>query len=86
MDEGSDYYDHMIPADALKRIRKVIIHHYVCDIEGFSFFDKDRKLLWEIGTTSFGVLPGETVVEIAENEVIIGVKARHTRPSVYSDF
>jgi hypothetical protein len=38
----------MIPTDALNKIRSVKIH-YSAIIHAFSFFDKDRKLLWEIG-------------------------------------
>ena len=42
-------YTHMIPADALNKIRSVEIHYNAC-IRGFSFFDKDGALLWEIGS------------------------------------
>jgi hypothetical protein len=38
----------MIPTDALKKIRLVSIHYYIC-ITGFSFFDKDGALLYKIG-------------------------------------
>ncbi len=67
-------YDHFIPSDALNKIRSVDIHYYYTDcITGFSFFDKDGALLWEIGeTSSYNV---ETV-EIAESERIIGVVAK----------
>ena len=42
----------MLPADALNKIRSVTIHS--CGgINGFSFFDKDGALLWEIGDTYF---------------------------------
>ncbi len=42
----------MIPQDALDKIRSVDIHHYYSDrIAGFSFFDKDGALLWDIGYT-----------------------------------
>jgi hypothetical protein len=85
-DDDLYYFDHMIPADALKRIRSVNIHYNDYYITGFFFFDKNGALLWEIRTTGFPFLAGETVVEIAENEVIIGVKARHIRPSTFSDF
>ncbi len=52
--EDTDYYDHMIPADAIKKIRSVAIHSgFVC-IWAFSFFDKDGALLWEIGFTGLG--------------------------------
>ncbi len=63
----------MIPADALKIIRSVRIHYNSAYIVGFSFFDKDGLHLWRIGQTfSFG---SETV-EIAEDEVIVGVVAK----------
>jgi hypothetical protein len=43
-------FTHMIPADALHKIRSVTIHYdpnfYIV---GFSFFDKDGALLWNIG-------------------------------------
>ena len=39
----------MIPKDALKEIRSVNIYHNTYYIVGFSFFDKDGALLWEIG-------------------------------------
>ena len=43
-------YTHMIPADALNRIRSITIHyHENYRITGFSFFDKDGALLWRIG-------------------------------------
>ncbi len=47
----------MIPKRALKKIRRVDIHYdrVSCYITGFSLFDKDGALLWEIGEI------GETV-------------------------
>ena len=66
-------FTHMIPAEALNKIRSVTIHYWGTII-GFSFFDKDGALLWKIGGTA-SVLKKETV-EIAENERIIGVKAK----------
>ena len=77
----------MIPADALKMIRSVYIHYLLDCIFGFSFFDKDGALLWEIGWTTYAGWKKETV-EIAENERIMGVKAKlydHYQ-SVYSNF
>ncbi len=77
----------MIPKKALNKIRSVTIHiHYYSGcIYGFSFFDKDKKLLWEIG----GIDPKftETVV-LAENEVIVGVVAKlhEDYQSRYTDF
>ncbi len=49
-DERFNYYDRMIPADLLNKIRSVTIYNnYHNCINGFSFFDKDGELLWEIG-------------------------------------
>jgi hypothetical protein len=69
-------YTHMMPADARNKIRSVNIHynHYYCHILGFEFFDKDGALLWEIGWTDAD--HDVETVEIAENERIIGVKAK----------
>jgi len=64
----------MIPADALNKIKSVTIHHIYVHITGFSFFDKDGALLWKIGST-WPLLRVETVL-IADNEVIVGVKAK----------
>ncbi len=68
------YYDIMLPADALNKIRSVIIHYYNI-IKGFSFFDKDGAPLWKIGYYSDDWLKHETVL-LAENEVIVGVVAK----------
>ena len=48
--DNQTVYDHMIPKDALNKIRSINIYysHRIC---GFSFFDKDKKLLWNIGDT-----------------------------------
>ena len=40
---------HMIPKDALNKIRSVFILYDDDFVRGFSFFDKDKKLLWEVG-------------------------------------
>ena len=50
-DEFGRNYDHMIPKKALNKIRSVnIYYHDVYHfIFGFTFFDKDGALLWEIG-------------------------------------
>ncbi len=69
----------MMPADALNKIRSVNIHYNDHTIRGFSFFDKDGALLWEIGNTYSW--PGKETVVLAENEVIIGVKAKLHRKS-----
>ncbi len=44
-------YSHMIPTDALSKLRSVTIH-YNNYIRGFSFFDKDGEELWKIGETT----------------------------------
>ena len=67
-------HTHMIPADALNKIRSVTIYYNTHHIMGFSFFDKDRKLLWETGDTYAG-FDKETVM-LADNEVIVGVVAK----------
>ncbi len=76
----------MIPKDALKRIRSVTIYHRDSFIEGFTFFDKDGALLWEIGWID----PDDDMetVLLAENEVIVGVVAKlYPRcQSCYTDF
>ncbi len=84
-DDTTDYYDHMMPADAHNKIRSVTIYQKLGYIGGFSFFDKDGALLWEIGYTDTYY---KETVEIAENERIIGVKAKliGSYQSVYSDF
>jgi hypothetical protein len=76
----------MIPKDALKKIKRVTIHYnYIC-ISGFSFFDKDGALLWMHGDTGYFGFKKETV-QIAENEVIVGVVAKLVpgRLSQYTD-
>ena len=44
-------HTHMIPKDAIKKIRSVTIHYYNDGIYGFSFLDKDGALLYKIGLT-----------------------------------
>ncbi len=73
-DEDLKYYDHMIPADALKKIRSVTIHFGTSCIWGFSFFDKDGALLWKIGDTRSNWK--KEIVVLEENEVIVGVVAK----------
>jgi hypothetical protein len=77
-------YTFMIHKKALNKIRSVNIYHDVSSIAGFSFFDKDGALLWEIGDTTCSK---ETVL-LEENEVIVGVVAKLCLDwqSVYSDF
>ncbi len=68
-------HTHMIPDDALKKIRSVTIHYIPNDcIWGFSLFDKNDELLWKIGLTH-STLSVETVL-LAENELIVGVVAK----------
>ncbi len=50
-DSYNNYYDHMMPSDALHKIRSVNIYHDCDYITGFCFFDKDGALLWKIGYT-----------------------------------
>ncbi len=84
-DGDRKYYDHMIPADVINRIRSITIH-YLNTIGGFCFFDKDGALLWKIG--GFESCMDKETVEIAENERIIGVKAKLWGgfQSIYSDW
>ncbi len=76
----------MLPSDELHKIRSVTIHHFFAYIYGFSFFDKDGAILLEIGSTE-SCWSDETV-DIAENEVIVGVVAKlySDRKPVFSDF
>ncbi len=86
-DRNTDYYVHLMPAGCHNKIRSVSIHYFGC-INGFSFFDKEGALLWEIGEAD-GLFTCETeTVLIAENEVIIGVVAKLFiyYQSIYTDF
>ncbi len=76
----------MIPIDALNKIRRVTIYDNACWIGGFSFFDKDGALLWEIGYLQPWF--DKETVELAENEVIVGVVAKLSKcsQSYYTDF
>ena len=67
----------MMPEGAHLNIRSVHIYYYYGGgIGGFKFFNKDKSLLWDIGyTPSDSDLDVETV-ELEDNEVIIGVKAK----------
>ncbi len=77
---GLKSYDHIIPADSNKNIKRVDIHHFTkrsihgdyngC-ITGFSFFDQDHSLFWKIGKTGNKL----TTVVLSDNEVITGVVA-----------
>ena len=76
---------HMIPERALKKIKYFRIHYTVC-IRGFTFYDKDKKLLWRIGQT-YSSLSVETVM-LKENEAIVCVvcKLYPGEQSRFSDF
>ncbi len=65
----------MMPEGCHNKIRSVRIYYYYHFIAGFSFLDKDMKLLWKIGSITQSSLKVETVL-IADYEVIVGVKAR----------
>ncbi len=45
-------YTHMMPEGSHKKIRSVSIYFSYRTIDGFSFYDKDRKLLQAIGETT----------------------------------
>ncbi len=79
-------YTHMLPADALNKISHVTIRHLNDFIYSFSFFDKEWELLWEIGEIKSGF--NKETVDIAENEVIVGVVAKllNSLQSCYTDF
>ena len=83
-DEDCDYFDHMIPAGRLNRIRSVRIN-FSNVILGFKFFDKEKKLLWKIGEWNNEDSEVATV-QIAENEVIIGMVGGLHHQSTYLDF
>ena len=77
-DKGKTYYDNMIPADTLHKIRSVKIYYPIYPdscIYCFCFFDKDGALLWEIGDTTQKYYSAVTVL-LEENEVIVGVVAK----------
>jgi hypothetical protein len=86
-DENTDYHTHLIPKDALNKIRTVNIHFSSRCIFGFSFFDKDVALIWKIGVTTGSGSRMETVM-LAGNEVIVGVVAKlyPGEQSSYTDF
>jgi hypothetical protein len=85
-DQWPTKYTHIMPEGSHNKIRSVSIHYLGC-INGFSFFDKDKKLLWKIGNTTNRTNCVKTVV-IEENEVIVGVVAKlyPNLQSLYSDF
>ena len=76
----------MIPADAIKKIRRVDIHRGDYYIGGFSFFDKDGALLCKIGKTDWEI--GKETVMLEENEVVVGLVAKlfKDNQSLYTDF
>ncbi len=80
-------YTHMFPEASVTKIRSVEIHTSEARIAGFMFLDKEGALLWKIGWTK-GQSCNVEIVDIAENEVIVGVvgKLFQDRQSVYTDF
>ena len=76
----------MMPEGAHLNIRSVHIYYDGC-VYGFKFFNKHNSLLWEIGYTTDSYYKVETV-ELEDNEVIIGVKAKlyPGDQSWYTDF
>jgi len=88
-------YTLMFPASSIDKIRHVTVYYEPDEcITGFSFFDKNMKLLWKHGLTTYSNNKNETV-DIAEDERIIGVKAKlypgspptwPARQSLYTDF
>ena len=80
-------HTHTIPEVAIKKIGRVNINYWPNNcILGFSFFDKDGALLWEIGWNS-PMYDMETVV-LEKNEVIVAVVAKLLPgyQSAYTDF
>ena len=61
----------MLPANAHRKIRSATIHYSEFCVEGFSFFDKDEKPIWQILATDSQLQKKQ--VPIADTEVIIGV-------------
>ena len=88
-EEKPTNFTHMMPVGADRKIRSVDIYNYKGKTEfivGFQFFDKDRKLIWQIGA-----IDSDNVVKtvlIAENEVIVGVIAKQSigSQSMYTDW
>ncbi len=76
---------HMMPANSQKNIKSVDINYYKA-ITGFSFFDKEKALVWRIGDTR--LIWKSRSVKLADNEVIVGVVAKIFKgyQSVYTDF
>ena len=75
----------MMTEEAHKMIKTVDIYHNGVCIEGFSFFDRDRLPIFEVGATK---LYSSWTVVLADNEVIIGVacKLYEGEQSRYTDF
>ncbi len=74
----------MMPEGVPNKIRSVTIY-YAYKIIGFSFFDKDGLTIFKIGKTD--ACWSNEKVEIAENEVIFGVKTKlwGVSQSIYSN-
>lgn len=66
----------MLPKEAINKIRFVTVFHWTDCINGFHFLDKDKKLLWKIGNTKVSKDMGTETIEIPENQLIVGVKAK----------
>ena len=64
----------MMENEAHRKIRSVKIYWDNFSMNSLIFFDKDGKELWKIGTFFYADIV-ETV-DVAENEVIIGLVAR----------
>ncbi len=76
-DKDHDYYDQIMPEGTPKKIMFVAIYVFNDEfIVGFEFFDKDYSLIWRIGDPTNGHNLHVKTVELAENEVIVGVLAK----------
>ncbi len=84
-EDARTWFIHMIPTDAINKIRSVGIY-YGAYIFSFRFFDKDKKLLWRIGLSTS--TSNNVKVLLGEDEVIVGVLAKLSpgRQSQYTDF
>ncbi len=76
-------YDYFLPPN--NRITAVTINYHGC-INGFRFHLSDGSC-WDIGSVVYGYDQTETV-DIADNEVIVGFKAKSHRdcPAAYVEW